>query len=104
MQTFIKKDVVERTASKSNIDVKEAAKVVEAVFTVLREIMMNADPGVRSEIRDFGVFEVKQTAAKPKARNPKKPDQVIYIPPRRKTHFKPGKLLKNALKEPIVTV
>ncbi|MDK9701286.1 MAG: integration host factor subunit beta [bacterium] len=102
--TFIKKDIVDRTASKANIDVKESAKVVEAVFTVLREIMMNANPGVRIEIRDFGVFEVKQTAAKPKARNPKKPDQVIYIPPRRKTHFKPGKLLKSALKEATAAV
>jgi integration host factor subunit beta len=99
MAAVIKKDIVERTASKANIDVKEASRVVEAVFTVLREIMMNAPPGTRIEIRDFGVFEVKATAAKPKARNPKKPDQVIYIPPRRKTHFKPGKLLKNALKE-----
>ena len=101
MPSLIKKDIAERTASKANIDIKEASKVVEAVFTVLRELMMNAEPGLRIEIRDFGVFVVKKTAAKPKARNPKRPDEIIYIPARRKTHFRPGKLLRNALKEPL---
>ena len=62
--------------------------------------MSEADPEVRIEIRDFGVFEVKTTKPKPKARNPKT-NEIIYVAARRKTHFKPGKLLKEALKRPL---
>ena len=46
------------------------------------------------------VFEVKKTKAKPKARNPKT-GEIIFVKPRRKTHFKPGKILKNVLKKPL---
>lgn len=100
MKTFIKKNVIERTADKIGKEPKEIARTVDAVFTVLREIMADADPECRIEIRDFGVFEVKKTKAKPKARNPKT-NEEIYVPPRRKTHFKPGKLLKTSLKRPL---
>ncbi|MCX6641582.1 MAG: integration host factor subunit beta [bacterium] len=100
MKTYIKKNVIERTAEKLNKEPKDISRTVDAVFTVIREIMAEADPECRIEIRDFGVFEVKRTKAKPKARNPKT-NQEIYVPPRRKTHFKPGKLLKTALKRPL---
>ncbi len=100
MKTFIKKDIVERTASKLKKEPKEIARTVDSVFTVLREIMSETEPEVRIEIRDFGVFEVKKTKAKPKARNPKT-NEEIFVPPRRKTHFKPGKLLKTSLKRPL---
>ncbi len=100
MKTFIKKDVVERTSDKLGKDPKEVSRTVDTVFTVLREIMAEADPEARIEIRDFGVFEVKKTKTKPKARNPKT-NEEIFVPPRRKTHFKPGKLLKGSLKRPL---
>jgi integration host factor subunit beta len=101
VKTYIKKDVVEKTAEKTGLESKETARVVNAVFETLRELMTIGPLECRIEIRNFGVFEVKKTAAKPKARNPKKPDQVIYIPPRRKTLFRPGKILKNILKQPL---
>jgi predicted secreted acid phosphatase len=41
---------------------------------------------------------VKKTKPKPKARNPRT-GEIIYVPARRKTHFKAGKLLKDVLKE-----
>jgi integration host factor subunit beta len=63
----------------------------------MRELVMTADPIVRIEIRDFGVFEVKKTKPKPKARN-LKTGEFVYVPGRRKMHFKPGKILKNFLK------
>jgi integration host factor subunit beta len=103
MKTFIKKDVIERTGEKLGKDPKDVSRTVDAVFTVLREIMAEADPEARIEIRDFGVFEVKKTKAKPKARNPKT-NEEIFVPPRRKTHFKPGKLLKGSLKRPLKPV
>ncbi|MGB0603832.1 MAG: HU family DNA-binding protein, partial [Candidatus Latescibacterota bacterium] len=39
---------------------------------------------------------VKDTKPKPAARNPRT-GEVVYVPARRKTHFKPGKQLKEAL-------
>ncbi|MCH8031116.1 MAG: integration host factor subunit beta, partial [Bacteroidetes bacterium] len=63
-------------------------------------LMIEADPEVRIELRDFGVFEVKKTKAKPKARNPKT-NETVFIPSRRKTHFKPSKLMKEALQKPL---
>ena len=74
--------------------------MVDALFHSLRAIMESADPECRVEIRDFGVFEVKKTKPKPKARNPKT-NEIIYVAARRKTHFKPGKLLKESLKTPL---
>lgn len=101
MNKYIKRDVVNITAGNLNMDPKDAAPMVNAVFDALRELMIGEAGQCRIEIRNFGVFEVKRTAAKPKARNPKKPDQVIYIPPRRKTLFRPGKIIKSVLQQPL---
>lgn len=100
MRTFIKKDVVERVCQHCQERPDTVAKVVNDTFTVLREIMSSNESELRIEIRDFGVFEVKKTKPKPKARNPKT-NEIIYVAARRKTHFKPGKLLKEALKRPL---
>ncbi|MCA9782565.1 MAG: HU family DNA-binding protein [Calditrichaeota bacterium] len=100
MRTFIKKDIVELTMERTGLKQPETARTVDALFTVLREIMSGAGPECRIEVRDFGVFEVKRTKAKPKARNPKT-NEIVYVPPRRKTHFRPGKLLKESLRMPL---
>ncbi len=100
MKTVTKKDVAKRTAKVLNEKIYTTEKFVDAIFTVLREILCEANPEVRIEIRDFGVFEVKKTKPKPKARNPRS-GEIIYVPARRKTHFKAGKLLKDVLKVPL---
>ncbi len=103
MKTYIKKDVVEKVYAeiKSEIsDIKQVSDVVNATFTALRKMMSEDKAELRIEIRNFGVFEVKKTKAKPKARNPKT-NEIIYVPPRRKTHFKPGRLLQDELKKPL---
>ncbi|MGH7496203.1 MAG: HU family DNA-binding protein [bacterium] len=98
--TITKKDVAKRTARITNEKIYLTEKVVDGVFQALREFMEEANPEIRIEIRDFGVFEVKTTKPKPKARNPKT-GEIIYVPARRKTHFKAGKLLKEVLKQPL---
>ena len=103
MKTYIKKDVVRKAfklVQPEILDIKQVEKVVNATFTTLREMMSVDKQECRIEIRNFGVFEVKKTKAKPKARNPKT-NEIIYVPPRRKTHFKPGKLLKDEMKKPM---
>ncbi len=100
VKTLTRKDV------ENKIEEKLAGKritkklIVDSLFESLRELIMTADPTVRIEIRDFGVFEVKKTKPKPKARN-LKTGEFVYVPGRRKMHFKPGKILKTFLKTQI---
>lgn len=98
--TLTRKDIARKVADQLSVKVQDADHVVDTVLTSIRELLMTADPEIRLEVRDFGVFEVKLTKAKPRARNPKTGDKV-YVPPRRKTHFKPSKLLKSFLTKPL---
>ena len=68
-------------------------KMVDALFEGMRETLIE---GNRIEIRGFGVLDVRDTKPKPAARNPRT-GEIVYVPARRKTHFKPGLLLKRAL-------
>jgi integration host factor subunit beta len=98
--TYTKRDLVRRISEEHNVPMVQAEPWVDIVIDAIRNTMMDANPECRIEIRDFGVFEVKKTKAKPKARNPKT-NEVIYVPEHRKTHFKPSKLLKEFLKSPV---
>lgn len=98
--TYTKRDIVRRVAEANDVPMIQAESWVEDVIVAIRDIMLSANTECRIEIRDFGVFEVKETKAKPKARNPKT-NEVIYVPAHRKTHFKPSKLLKQFLREPL---
>ena len=85
--------VCEDTGCKKNL----ASQMVDTVFEVMRDSLIKGD---RIEIRGFGVFQVKETRPKPAARNPRT-GQIIHVPARRKTHFRPGKLLRQELHKPI---
>ncbi|MEO1023050.1 MAG: HU family DNA-binding protein [Bacteroidota bacterium] len=98
--TYTKRDIVRRVAEAMGEPMIKAEPWVDSTIVAIREIMLSANTECRIEIRDFGVFEVKETKAKPKARNPKT-NEVIYVPAHRKTHFKPSKLLKQFLREPL---
>ncbi len=98
--TLTKKDVARRVAEIMDEPIYKSEPWVKAVIMALGDLMMEADPEMRIELRDFGVFEVKKTKAKPKARNPKT-HQTVFIPSRRKTHFKPSKRLKEVLQTPL---
>jgi len=100
-KTLTKKDVARRVAELMEEPIYKSEPWVGAVVEALGELMLEADPEVRIELRDFGVFEVKKTKAKPKARNPKT-NETVFIPSRRKTHFKPSKRLKSVLQTPLV--
>ena len=91
--TVTKKDLALEIAKETGCKKSLASRMVDSVFSTMRNSLINGD---RIEIRGFGVFQVKDTKPKPAARNPRTGD-VIYVPARRKTHFKPGKLLKDAL-------
>ncbi len=98
--TLTKKDVAREVATTTGEPLYKCEPWVQATIDALRALMEAADPEVRIELRDFGVFEVKKTKAKPKARNPKT-NETVFIPSRRKTHFKPGKKLRETLQKPL---
>lgn len=99
-ETRTKKDVARCVAEIMDEPIYKSETWVSAVLTALGDLMIDADPEVRIELRDFGVFEVKKTKAKPKARNPRT-NETVFIPSRRKTHFKPSKRLKEVLQTPL---
>ena len=95
--TTTKKDLALEVAKDTGCKKSMSSKMVDSIFKAMRESLINGD---RIEIRGFGVFQVKDTKPKPAARNPRT-GEIIYVPARRKTHFKPGKLLKEALHKPL---
>ena len=72
---------------------RDVERIVNTVFDEITNAMANGD---RVELRGFGAFSVKATKPKPAARNPKT-GEIVYVPARRKTQFKPGKVLKEAM-------
>ena len=95
--TTTKKDLALHVAKDTGCKKSLSSKMVDSIFAAMRNSLINGD---RIEIRGFGVFQVKDTKPKPAARNPRT-GEIIYVPARRKTHFKPGKLLKDALHKPL---
>lgn len=93
MATITKKDLALLVSRSTGCKKNLAAKMVDSLFVAMRDSLIQ---GNRIEIRGFGVFQVKDTRPKPAARNPRT-GEIIYVPARRKTHFKPGRLLKEAL-------
>ena len=98
--TYTKKDIVKRVANHTNSSIDQTAPYVNKIFGAIREMMSEDHGNIRIEVRNFGVFEVKPTKAKPRARNPRTNEEV-YVPAHKKSHFKPGKILKQTLKQPI---
>lgn len=99
-ETMTKEDVARRVAEKMDRPLYKAKPWVRAVLMAMGDLLMEADPERRLELRNFGVFEVKKTKAKPTARNPQT-NETVFVPSRRKTHFKPGKRIREVLKTPL---
>ena len=72
--------------------------ILDTTLDVIVDMLTEKKSKIHLELRNFGVFEVKPTKAKHHARNPRTNDQV-YVPPRRKVHFKPGKIIRQELKQ-----
>jgi integration host factor subunit beta len=93
LATVTKKELALLVSQSTGCKKNQAALMVDSLFVAMRDSLTD---GNRIEIRGFGVFQVKDTRPKPAARNPRT-GEIIYVPARRKTHFKPGRLLKEAL-------
>lgn len=100
LDTATKEDVARRVAEMQDCPLYKAKEQVRTVLTALGDLMIEADPERRIELRNFGVFEVKKTKAKPTARNPQT-NEPVFVPSRRKTLFRPGKRIREVLKTPL---
>ena len=89
MQTTTKRDLCEKIVKKTN---NSQLLVKETIQMFLDKIVQELSHGNRIELRDFGVFEVKQRAAR-KARNPRTGDEA-FVPAKKVVVFKVGKLMK----------
>ena len=98
--TYNKDDLVKKLSQKLLFSHEDMKFMVDNFLETLLEILKQPKDIIRIELRNFGVFEVKPTKAKPKARNPHT-NEEIFVPAHKKTHFKPGKILKNYLNQPI---
>ena len=89
-----KAELIERVAGKTNLTKKEVTATVDALFEVVQEALQN---GEKVQVIGFGNFEVRDRAAR-KGRNPQTGEE-IQIAATKVPAFKPGKALKDAVKQ-----
>ncbi len=92
MPTITKKELVGRITEKTQSN-QIIVKTVVQQF--LNEMTSELAKNNRLEFRDFGVFEVKEQAARA-AHNPKTLEPV-KIPAKRKVKFKMGRLMREGM-------
>jgi DNA-binding protein HU-beta/integration host factor subunit beta len=81
-----KKEIVRFISDELNLSQQDVKKVVQKTFDAVIDAL--AKEG-RIELRNFGVFEVKERKAR-KARNPRTGEEV-FVASKRVVTFKPGK-------------
>ena len=91
-KTVTKKDLVDRIAESTNAKRVIVKRIVQQF---LDEIVSELGHGNRLEFRDFGVFEIRERAARI-AQNPKTMEKVP-VPRKRTVKFKIGRLMKDQL-------
>ena len=87
-----KSDLIAALIKKENLTEKLAMDIVNLVFDGFTNALKS---GGRIEIREFGVFEVREYDAY-KGRNPKT-GKVVEVKPKRLLFFKVGKDLKKSV-------
>lgn len=90
--TVTKKMLIEALAHRTGKTKDEVGLMLHAI---LDQMVAELVEGNRIEFRDFGVFEVRQRAAR-KGKNPKT-SQELDVPPRRSVKFKAGAEVKKKL-------
>ncbi|MHC4145160.1 MAG: HU family DNA-binding protein [Planctomycetota bacterium] len=92
MATMTKKDFIDRIAEKTQCK-RFTVKAVVQQF--LDEIVSELAKGNHLEFRDFGVFDVKEQAARV-AQNPKTLEPV-EVPAKRRVKFKMGRIMRERM-------
>ena len=95
---YTREDLIYRAADKLNLTHDEMKIILDTTLKTIAEILTQDQSHMRIELRNFGIFEVKPTKAKPNARNPKT-NREVFVPARRKIRFKPGKIIREKLQK-----
>ena len=95
---YTREDIIRQAGDKLNLTHDEMKIILDTTLDIMTEILTEEQSRIRIELRNFGIFEVKPTKAKPRARNPRTNEEV-YVPARRKIHFKPGKIIRQELQQ-----
>jgi integration host factor subunit beta len=89
-----KKEIVKQISEKIGLTQLKTKEIVQQTFDAIVETLLEVG---RIELRNFGVFEVKQRKAR-KARNPRTGDRVD-VPPKNVVTFKPGKEMEEKVRQ-----
>jgi nucleoid DNA-binding protein len=88
-----KKDIILRVSDETNLKQIDVKKVVQKTFDCIVESLAR---GEKIELRNFGVFKVKQRKSRI-GRNPRT-NQTVPVPPRKVVVFKSGLEMKQKIK------
>jgi nucleoid DNA-binding protein len=91
-----KKEIVKQIAEHIGLTQLKTKEIVQLTFKAIVDTLIEEK---RIELRNFGVFEVKQRKAR-KARNPRTGDRVD-VPPKNVVTFKPGKEMEERVRQMI---
>ncbi|MFO0841181.1 MAG: HU family DNA-binding protein [Gemmataceae bacterium] len=89
-----KKEIVKQISDRIGLTQLKTKEIVQQTFDAIVETLLEVG---RIELRNFGVFEVKQRKAR-KARNPRTGDKVD-VPPKNVVTFKPGKEMEERVRK-----
>src|SRR6202051_3605419 len=92
-RTVTKKEIVKQISERIGLTQLKTKDIVQQTFDAIVETLLEVG---RIELRNFGVFEVKQRKAR-KARNPRTGDKVD-VPPKNVVTFKPGKEMEEKVR------
>jgi len=88
-----KKEIVKKISDDIGLTQLKTKDIVQRTLDAIIETLVTEG---RIELRNFGVFEVKQRAPR-KARNPRTGDKV-YVPSKNVVTFKPGKEMEELVR------
>ena len=88
-----KAELIDAITSRLEMRKKDVAPVVDAVFAEIQGALSKGD---KCTFVGFGVFEVRERAAR-EGRNPQDPTKVVLIPAKKVPVFRPGKDLKDSV-------
>jgi nucleoid DNA-binding protein len=89
-----KKEIVKQISDRIGLTQLKTKEIVQLTFDAIVDTLLSDK---RIELRNFGVFEVKQRKAR-KARNPRTGERVD-VPPKNVVTFKPGKEMEERVRQ-----
>ena len=93
---YTKIDLINKYSEKIGVSKATSKLLVDNFLHILTKILTKDESQACLELRNFGVFDVKEVRPKPKARNPRT-NEIIYVGKRKKISFRASKKIKSIL-------